>query len=158
MATADPSPQRIGVLSRSAWSPSRAYGARLPPKPAVLVAIALAGVGAAATTVALGLANDELDHVAIRAFLNDWITLNFILAGLVAWWRRPDSRFGPLIVAAGFANFLTTFSWANADVPFTIGSSVEHAAAAALPARVPGLSERTAGRTSSNWASSPAPT
>ena len=86
--------------------------------------IALAGVGAAPTTVALGLANDELDHVAIRAFLNDWLTLNFILAGLVAWWRRPDSRSGPRLVAAGFANFLTTFSWAKADVPFTIAVAV----------------------------------
>jgi signal transduction histidine kinase len=90
----------------------------------VLAAIALGGVAAAATTVALGLANDELDHVAIRAFLNDWLTLNFILAGLVAWWRRPDSRFGPLLVAAGFANFLTTLSWSTADVPFTIAFAI----------------------------------
>jgi signal transduction histidine kinase len=90
-----------------------------------LAAIALAGVAAAATTVALGLANDELDHVWIRAFLNDWITLNFILAGLVAWWRRPDSRFGLLMVAAGFVNFLATLDWATAEVPFTIGIALD---------------------------------
>jgi signal transduction histidine kinase len=125
MATADPSSQRIGVLSRTTGTPSRAYGVRLPPTPAVLAVVALAGVAAAATTVALGLANDEVDHVWIRAFLNDWITLNFILAGLVAWWRRPDSRFGQLMVAAGFVNFLATLDWANADVPFTIGVALD---------------------------------
>jgi hypothetical protein len=25
---------------------------------------------------------------------------------LIACWRRPDSRFGPLMIAAGFVNFL----------------------------------------------------
>lgn len=125
MAIADPSPRRFGLLSRTARSPSRAFAARRSPAPAVLAAIALAGVAAAATTVALGLANDELDHVWIRAFLNDWITLNFILAGLVAWWRRPDSRFGLLMVAAGFVNFLATLDWATAEVPFTIGIALD---------------------------------
>lgn len=51
----------------------------------------------------------------------DWITLPYILGGLIAWWRRPDSRFGPLMVVAGFATFLSTLAWANAAVPFTIG-------------------------------------
>jgi signal transduction histidine kinase len=92
------------------------------PKPAVLAAIAVAGVAAAATTLALGLANSEVDHVGMRVFLNDWITLNYILAGLIAWWRRPDSRFGPLMVAAGLVNFLATLDWATEAVPFTIGA------------------------------------
>jgi signal transduction histidine kinase len=91
----------------------------------LLWAVGLAGVVAAATTVALGATNDEVDHVGIRAFLNDWITLNFILAGLVAWWRRPDSRFGLLMVAAGFVNFLATLDWATAEVPFTIGIALD---------------------------------
>jgi signal transduction histidine kinase len=95
------------------------------PELHVLWAIGLAGVVAAATTVALGLTNEEVDHVGIRAFLNDWITLNFILAGLVAWWRRPDSRFGLLMIVAGFVNFLATLDWATADVPFTIGIALD---------------------------------
>jgi signal transduction histidine kinase len=96
-----------------------------PPKLLVLWAIGLAGVLAAATTVALGLTNDEVDHVGIRVFLNDWITLNYIGAGLIAWWRRPDSRFGLLMVAAGFVNFLGTLDWATAAVPFTIGVALD---------------------------------
>jgi signal transduction histidine kinase len=95
------------------------------PKQLVLWVIGLAGVVAAATTAALGLTNDEVDHVGIRVFLNDWITVNYIVAGLIAWWRRPDSRFGPLMVAAGFVNFLATLDWAAADVPYTIGAAFD---------------------------------
>jgi signal transduction histidine kinase len=121
MATAEPS-QGIGAAWRIARIPFRSLAALTAPNPAVLAAIALAGVAAAGTTLALGLANDEVDHVGIRVFLNDWITLNYIGAGLIAWWRRPDSRFGPLMVAAGFVNFLATLDWATAAVPFTIGA------------------------------------
>jgi FtsX-like permease family len=66
-----------------------------------------------------------VDHAGVRVFLNDWITLNFILAGLVAWWRRPDTRFGVLMVAAGFVNFLATLDWATADVPYTVGVALD---------------------------------
>lgn len=61
---------------------------------------------AATATVAFGLAKRRVNDVGVRAFLNDRLTLDFILAGLLAWWRRRDSRFGPLMVAAGFANFI----------------------------------------------------
>jgi len=116
----------------------------------LLWAIALAGIVAAATTVALGLANDELDAVGIRVFLNDWLTLNYIGAGLIAWWRRPDSRFGPLMIAAGFVNFVATLDWATADVPFTIGIALDmlapvlflHAFLAYPSGRLVGRSER----------------
>jgi signal transduction histidine kinase len=123
MATAEASRQAIGASSRTAWSLFRSY--LRAPSPSLLAAIAFAGVAAAATTAALGLTNDELDHVGIRVFLNDWITLNYIGAGLVAWWRRPDSRFGLLMVAAGFVNFLATLDWATADVPVTIGFALD---------------------------------
>jgi hypothetical protein len=121
MATAEPS-QGISAPSRIARLPLRSLAALPAPKPAMLAAIAVAGVAAAVATLALGLANSRVDHVGIRVFLNDWITLNYIGAGLIARWRRPDSRFGPLMVAAGFVNFLATLDWATAAVPFTIGA------------------------------------
>jgi signal transduction histidine kinase len=124
MAIAEP-PQGIGAPPRIARIPFRSLAALPAPRPAVLAAIAVAGVAAAATTLALALMNGEVDHIAIRVFLNDWITLNFIGAGLIAWWRRPDSRFGPLMVAAGFANFLATLDWASAAVPYTIGVALD---------------------------------
>jgi signal transduction histidine kinase len=125
MATAEPSSRGIGASSRVARIPFRSLGALPAPKPPVLAAIGVAGVAAAATTLVLGLTNDEVDHAGIRVFLNDWITLNYILAGLIAWWRRPDSRFGLLMVCAGFVNFLATLDWANADVLFTIGAALD---------------------------------
>jgi signal transduction histidine kinase len=57
----------------------------------------------------------------LQAALLDWITLPYILGGLIAWWRRPDSRFGPLMVAAGFAMFVSSFQWANSALPYTAG-------------------------------------
>jgi signal transduction histidine kinase len=88
----------------------------------VLAVITCVGLAAAGATVALGLRNDELDHVPIRIFQNDWLIVNYVGAGLIAWWRRPDSLFGPLMVAAGFVNFLGgALDWANAAVLFTIG-------------------------------------
>ena len=50
---------------------------------------------------------------------------SYVLCGLVAWSRRPASRFGPLMIAAGFANFLSTLSWTTNDVSFTIGQALD---------------------------------
>jgi signal transduction histidine kinase len=121
VATAEPS-QGISARSREPWWPFSSSRALVTPRPAVLAAIGSAGLAAAGLTVALGLTSDALDHVPTRIFLNDWLIVNYIGAGLIAWWRRPDSRFGPLMVAAGFVNFLGgALDWANADVPVTIG-------------------------------------
>ena len=65
-----------------------------PPKPLVLWAIALAGCAAAGSTVALALASEGTPQPVVRAITVDWIILPYVLAGLVAWWRRPESRFG----------------------------------------------------------------
>jgi signal transduction histidine kinase len=87
----------------------------------VLWALALAGCAAAAVSVELALVSDHVAEPGLQAALLDWITLPYILAGLVAWWRRPDSRFGPLMVAAGFVMFLSSFQWADAPAPYTLG-------------------------------------
>ena len=57
----------------------------------------------------------------MQAALIGWIVLGYVISGAIAWWRRPDSRFGPLMVAAGFTFFLSILSWSNAAVPYTIG-------------------------------------
>ena len=46
-------------------------------------------------------------------------------SGLIALWRRPASRFGPLMVIAGFVVFAGTLQWTRADVPHTIGQAVD---------------------------------
>jgi signal transduction histidine kinase len=87
----------------------------------VVCAIALAGCAAAVATFALALNSDHVNQPGLQAALMDWITLPYIVAGLIAWRRRPESRFGPLMIVAGFAMFLSTLAWANAPLPFTIG-------------------------------------
>jgi signal transduction histidine kinase len=95
------------------------------PKPFALVAIAIAGLGASATTFALALESDHVNEPRLQASLMVWMILPFILGGLVAWWRRPESRFGVLMVAAGFGIFLSNLAWANDALPFTIGQALD---------------------------------
>jgi hypothetical protein len=108
-------------MAASAPPWSAGPGVARAPSPSVLWGVALAGCAAAAVSVEAALASDHLAEPGLRAALLDWITLPYILAGLVAWWRRPDSRFGPLMVAAGFVMFLSSLQWANTAGPYTLG-------------------------------------
>ena len=87
----------------------------------MLWALALAGCAAAALTFGVAFASDHVSDALVDAALLDWIVLPYVLAGVVAWWRRPESRFGPLMVAAGFGMFLSSLQWANWALPYTIG-------------------------------------
>ena len=91
------------------------------PSAPVVWALALAGFAAATATVALAYGSDHLAEPGLRAGLVVWVVVPYIGAGLIAWWRRPESRFGPLMIIAGFGFFLSALQWANAAVPYTIG-------------------------------------
>ena len=114
-------------MASVAFVPDRTLSVARAPRPWTLWALALAGFAAATVTISLGLASDESPEPVVRSITVVWIMLPYILAGLVAWWRRPDSRFGPLMVGAGFAAFLSHLSWTSLalptaiDVPHTIG-------------------------------------
>jgi signal transduction histidine kinase len=95
------------------------------PRPSVLWAIVLAGLVAAAGTFSLAFTGPEVADPAVHSTLITWITLPYILSGVFAWWRRPESRFGPLMVAAGFATFLSSLSLASGDVLSTIGQTAD---------------------------------
>ena len=94
----------------------------------MLSAFAAAGVIAVSASVALALTSDHLREPGVHAALLNWVTLTYLFAGLVAWWRRPESRFGPLMVAAGFAMFLSSLSSANAGAIYTLGIAFDLAA------------------------------
>jgi signal transduction histidine kinase len=83
--------------------------------------IVAVGCAAAAGSVYLAFASDELSERGLQAALLNWITLPYIVAGVIAWSRRPDSRFGPLMVGAGLAMFLSSLQWASAGGPYTVG-------------------------------------
>jgi signal transduction histidine kinase len=108
-------------MAASAPPWNAAQGVARAPELPLLWATALTACAAAAVSVRLALTSDHLADPGLRAALLEWVVLPYILAGLVAWWRRPDSRFGPLMVAAGFVNFLASLQWANAPGPYTLG-------------------------------------
>jgi signal transduction histidine kinase len=91
------------------------------------VVAVLAGAGALSGVALLMLAeaNAEVTQPVLRAALASWITIPYIAAGLIAWRGRPDSKLGELMVAAGFASFLSFLNWSNNDVLFTIGVATQ---------------------------------
>jgi signal transduction histidine kinase len=105
---------------------------RAAPKPALLWILGLAGVAFCACTAILASLNEELYQPALRVLLVIWLTLPFILAGLVAWRRRPDSAFGPLMIVTGFAIQLTILEWTEQPLLNTIGQLCDLLAAALL--------------------------
>lgn len=94
-------------------------GARDPPRALVFRAVALAGTVTAVGSLALGLTNEGVSGVQVA--LLEWISLPYIAAGLVAWWRRPSSRLGVLMVAGGFATGLSALAFARYAGPHTFG-------------------------------------
>lgn len=95
----------------------------------MLWAIALAGCAGAVSSFVLALTSDtvsgELGEPVVIAILVNSITLAYVLCGVLAWWRRPGSRFGPLMIAVAFANFASTLSWTSIDVAFTVGQALD---------------------------------
>jgi signal transduction histidine kinase len=102
--------------------------ARLPSRIAVW-SVALAGCAAAALSLVLALTSEaigaELGEPLIIALLADFITVSWVFGGLVAWWRRPESRLGPLMIVAGFVMFVTTLSWSESDAGYTVGQALD---------------------------------
>jgi signal transduction histidine kinase len=84
----------------------------------LLAGLAVALVTGVAGAVALAAAGDT---PPIHAALLCWLSLSYASSGLVAWWRRPANRFGPLLVVTGFCMLATTLSWAGNDAVRTVG-------------------------------------
>jgi signal transduction histidine kinase len=87
----------------------------------VLWILGLAAVAFCVLTAVLAAANADLYQPALRVLLVWWITLPYIFAGMVAWRRRPDSAFGPLMILAGFITQLSMLQWTSLPLPNTIG-------------------------------------
>jgi signal transduction histidine kinase len=86
-----------------------------------LAGLAVAGTIACAVLLALAIHSVGGHHRDLIAIFGPVIGAAFIGTGLLAWWRRPESRFGALMVAVGFSYcfsglIVTTDSW-----PFIAG-------------------------------------
>jgi PAS domain S-box-containing protein len=61
---------------------------------------------------------DDPVFLIVTLLMSAW---SFILGGLFAWARRPDNRFGPLLIAVGLTVFIGALSESNHSLPFTLG-------------------------------------
>ncbi|TCC53746.1 hypothetical protein E0H75_08715 [Kribbella capetownensis] len=91
------------------------------PGPWALWATVLAGFGTLVVSVVLAMAGDELVRPGLQALLFNWITIPYLISGTLAWWRRPDSRLGPLMIATAFVMALTALQWSSVPALHSFG-------------------------------------
>ena len=94
----------------------------MKPRWEVLVALGLLGLLGAAASLWAGLNSDHLEEVQVGgAVFNPLIGLSFIVTGLFAWWRRPENRFGALMIAVGFVWLIATLIVSDVPGLFALG-------------------------------------
>ena len=114
-------PSAMGIPAAEALVAEQA-GNRSSPRPVVLWAIGSAGVAVAAMSLALAVASDASD---IQVALLEWIGAPYTAAGLIAWWRRPESRLGRLMIAGGLATGLMSLQFTQNAALFTFGGALD---------------------------------
>ena len=98
---------------------------RLPAKSvpsALLWAIGVVLLLAFAGSIAI---HATSDITPVHAALILWLALSYSVSGLVAWWRRPANRSGPLMLLTGFTTFASTLYWADNTVLHTVGQALD---------------------------------
>ena len=68
---------------------------------------------------------DSWPHPAVGVLVVGWITVPYLVSGLIAWWRRPVSRLGPLMLAAGFVTPLSLLPFADNPIWVSVGELFE---------------------------------
>jgi signal transduction histidine kinase len=79
----------------------------------------IAAAGAALSVVAYRIQVEELASPPTRAVTIVAVAWSFLLAGLIAWTRRPANRLGPLMALAGFALLLRQLRYSHDAALFT---------------------------------------
>ena len=87
--------------------------------PYIFWASAVGGAAVVAYSFVIRLGS-EVDNVQVA--LLEWISVPYVVAGLIAWWRRPGSRIGVLMVVSGIAISLAGLSFATSQHLYTIGA------------------------------------
>ncbi|HET6771676.1 MAG TPA: histidine kinase [Acidimicrobiales bacterium] len=96
------------------------------PRLIVVAAVSAIAIAATAGTILLELASDHGGpDPGVQASLHAWLILPYVFCGLFAWYRKPESRFGLLMIAAGFVTLLSSVSAANSNLLFTIGTAFD---------------------------------
>jgi hypothetical protein len=82
--------------------------------------LAVVPAGVALAVLAYEVEVDSLHTADGRAVAQVAVGLSFLLAGLIAWSRRPANRLGALMVAAGFALLLRQLRYSHDALAFTV--------------------------------------
>ena len=61
----------------------------------------------------------------VQIGLIEWISGAYVVAGLVAWWHRPESRLGPLMIAGGVAAGLSALQFSSNSAAYTLGAAMD---------------------------------
>src|SRR4051794_2918810 len=88
------------------------------------LALWLAGAGAGFASAIVVADSSRTDHPVLAAVLVVAVGWAFIVGGLVALERRPENRFGLLMVAEGFAWFVASLASSDRPWVFTLGGFV----------------------------------
>src|SRR6201991_1738059 len=87
----------------------------------VLGAVAVAGVVATGLTLWAVARSPILVDPASVSIWRALVVASYVAVGLFAWWRRPDGRFGLLLVGNGFLYAATSFNASGASAAYTLG-------------------------------------
>ena len=98
---------------------------RRPLSRATAVSIAVSTAVAVCGSVLLTFTSGRVEAPWGPALLFAWMISIYVLCGLLAWWRRPGSRLGVLMVAAGFGMALTTLGRADNAVVHSVGQALD---------------------------------
>ncbi len=82
--------------------------------------LALLALGVVLAIVDYWLLRHDLHQTVLRSLPAPAVGLSGIVAGLVAWSRRPGNRLGPLMVAFGFAWLVRPWQYSDNGLAFTV--------------------------------------
>ncbi|TMR91427.1 sensor histidine kinase [Nonomuraea basaltis] len=80
-----------------------------------MAAVLVFGITGAITLAVAG--GTDLLHAGLVC----WISLSYAVSGLVAWWRRPANRIGPLMIVTGFCSLASALNWSGNGAAHAIG-------------------------------------
>src|SRR6476619_6153351 len=121
----DPGGERAKGATRmsSAAVPVPGLTALRAPSPRTLSAIAFVGAAIVVATTTLGLLAEEATPQ--KLLLYEWMSAPYVVAGVIAWWRRPRSRLGPLMIAGGIGTSLAALQFSSPDLLYSFGAALD---------------------------------
>jgi hypothetical protein len=119
-----PSQRSLGGLGPPATAASASAVAeahRSAQRRSAALAAGIAGTIATAATVWFAARSRVLVAPTELAVWRGLLVASYIAVGTYMWWRRPESRVGPLVAAAGFAYAITSMVASSVELVYTLG-------------------------------------